>query len=97
MDERAKAQPTVRLDNGRVKATEWMFPPGAETGQHRHGHDYVVVPLTDGELSIEYPDGTSVTARLHQGIPYANQIGVEHNVVNAGNEKLAFLEIEIIG
>ncbi|MCF3948295.1 cupin domain-containing protein [Acidiphilium sp. AL] len=97
MDERAKAVPTVRIDNGRVKATEWAFAPGAETGWHRHGHDYVVVPLTDGELLIEQPGGTSGTARLSRGVPYANVIGVEHNVVNAGRETLAFLEIEITG
>ncbi|MGC9272045.1 cupin domain-containing protein [Acidiphilium sp.] len=97
MDERAKAIPTVRIDNGRVKATEWMFAPGAETGRHRHEHDYVVVPLTDGELLIEHPDGTSVTSQLIQGIPYANVMGVDHNVVNSGKANLAFLEIEITG
>lgn len=97
MTERAKAVPTVRIDNGRVTATEWAFAPGAETGWHRHGHDYVVVPLTDGELLVEQPDGTNVTARLSQGIPYARAVGVEHNVVNAGSGRLVFLEIEITG
>ncbi|HEX7388821.1 MAG TPA: cupin domain-containing protein [Acidiphilium sp.] len=97
MTERAKAVPTVRIDNGRVMATEWAFAPGAETGWHRHGHDYVVVPLTDGELLVEQPDGATVTARLDQGIPYSREVGVEHNVVNAGSERLVFLEIEITG
>ncbi|KDM65539.1 hypothetical protein [Acidiphilium sp. JA12-A1] len=95
MTERMKAAPTMRIENGRVRATEWAFAPGAETGWHRHGHDYVVVPLTDGDLLIEHPGGTTTTAHLTQGIPYANMIGVEHNVVNAGSEHLSFLEIEI--
>jgi len=39
--------------------TEYRFAPGAETGRHRHGYDYVVLPLLDGNLLIERPDGTS--------------------------------------
>ena len=97
MTERMKAVPTVRIENGRVRATEWAFAPGAETGWHRHGHDYVVVPLTDGDLLIEHPGGAATTAHLTRGIPYANIIGVEHNVVNTGGENLTFLEIEITG
>jgi hypothetical protein len=29
-----------------VKVTRWDFAPGAETGWHRHGMDYVVTTLT---------------------------------------------------
>lgn len=94
---RPSATPTVRIDDGRVKATEWAFAPGAETGWHRHEHDYVVVPLTDGTLTLELPDGGAATATLTQGIPYARKVGVEHNVINAGAAELRFLEIEITG
>ena len=34
---RPTAIPTVQIDNDRVTVTEWRFPPGAETGWHRHG------------------------------------------------------------
>ncbi len=95
--ERPKATPTVRINDDRVKATEWAFKPGAETGWHRHEHDYVVVPLTDGELLLELPGGDTMRAELKQGIPYARKIGVEHNVINAGEEELRFLEVEIVG
>ena len=94
--QREQAAATVRIDDGRVKATEWCFVPGAETGWHRHGHYYVVVPLTDGDLLIEEPGGGTATAHLTQGIPYARRTGVEHNVVNAGDAPLTFLEIEIL-
>ena len=45
-DERAVA--TVKIDNERVRVTEWRFAPGAATGWHRHELDYVVVPMTTG-------------------------------------------------
>ncbi|MEJ8571425.1 cupin domain-containing protein [Microbaculum marinum] len=94
---RPQARPTVRIDDGRVKATEWAFDPGAETGWHVHEHDYVVVPLVSGTLKIEMPDGTSSTAELTQGIPYARKVGVEHNVINDGPGEMRFLEVEITG
>ena len=50
---RAAAVPTVQLENERVKVTEWRFAPGAATGWHRHGYDYVVVPMTTGRLQLE--------------------------------------------
>ena len=97
MSERPQATPTVRIDDDRVKATEWAFKPGAETGWHRHEHDYVVVPLVSGRLLIEMPDGSSSTAELTEGIPYARKVGVEHNVVNDGDSEMRFLEVEITG
>ena len=49
MPDRPQAVPTVQIDNARVIVTEWRFAPGAETGWHRHAHDYVVVPTTGGD------------------------------------------------
>jgi len=34
---------TVKVDNARVRVTEWRFAPGAHTGHHRHEYAYVVV------------------------------------------------------
>ena len=53
----AKAVPTVQIDNERVRVTEWRFAPGAETGFHVHGMDYVVVPSGNGRLKLVAPDG----------------------------------------
>jgi len=92
---RSQATPTVQIDNERVKVTEWRFAPGAETGWHRHGMDYVVVPVADGQLSLEQPDGSTVVAQLVTGRSYTRPIGVEHNVINASDHEIAFIEIEL--
>jgi quercetin dioxygenase-like cupin family protein len=96
MTARAQANATVRIDEPRVRVTEYRFAPGAETGWHRHAYDYVVVPLLDGRLLLEEPGGTTRVAELHQHAPYARQAGVEHNVVNANAYEFAFLEIELL-
>ena len=74
--------------------TEWRLAPGAETGWHRHAHDYVVVCLTSGQLLAETKEGNSVT-ELHEGQTYARPKGVEHNIVNPGSREFAFVEIEL--
>jgi quercetin dioxygenase-like cupin family protein len=92
---RSKARPTVFIDDARTITTEWRFSPGAETGWHRHGHDYVVVPMTTGKLLLEEPGGTSRTVDLVAGRPYTRGEGVEHNVVNANDYEFVFIEIEL--
>jgi len=91
---RAAAIPTVQVDNEVVKVTEWRFAPDAETGWHRHEYDYVVVPVTDGRLRLETPDG-DIEADLKLGQAYSRPVGIEHNVINASGRELAFVEIEI--
>jgi hypothetical protein len=96
MGARAQAVATIRIDEPHVRVTEYRFAPGAETGWHRHGYDYVVVPLLDGELLLERPDGTSQLAELRTHLPYARLAGIEHNVVNANAFDFSFLEIELL-
>ena len=93
---RMKAEPVVHIDDERFRVTEWRFATGAETGWHIHGHDYVIVPLTDGKLGLEGPDGAQSQAALTQGVPYSRRTGVAHNVINAGDAPLAFLEVEVV-
>ena len=93
-DHRAPANARVQVDNDRVRVTEYRFAPGAETGWHRHGWDYVVVPQTPGELLLVGP-ASEQSATLVQGESYYRQAGVEHNVINAGNQELIFIEIEM--
>lgn len=90
-----KAEPTVFIDNERVRVTEWRFAPGAATGWHRHEFDYVVVPVADGELELVGASGASNLAKLEKGVPYFRQAGVEHDVVNANAYEFAFIEIEL--
>jgi len=92
---RPPAIATVQVDDAQVRVTRWDFPPGGETGWHRHGWLYVVVPVTDGTLLIELPGGETATAELAAGIAYSRAAGVEHNVVNAGTAPLSFVETEV--
>lgn len=91
---RPSAIATVQIDNARVIVTEWRFPPGAETGWHTHAHDYVVVPMTGGELLLEMPEGNR-TAPLVPGQSYTRQVGVKHNVINPTDHEVVFVEIEL--
>lgn len=91
---RPQAAPNVQIDNDRVKVTEWRFAPGAETGWHRHGMDYIVVPMTSGTLLLETPTG-EVRSPLTAGLSYTRLTGVEHNVVNANEHEFVFVEIEL--
>jgi mannose-6-phosphate isomerase-like protein (cupin superfamily) len=93
---RPQATPVVHIDDDRFKATEWRIATGAETGWHVHGHDYVIVPLTDGTLVLEEPGGAGREAALRRHVPYSRRTGVEHNVVNGGEVPLAFLEGEVV-
>jgi quercetin dioxygenase-like cupin family protein len=89
-----KAVAAVQIENERVIVTEWTFAPGAETGQHIHGLDYVVVPLTSGTLRLVEREG-SRDAQLTAGLCYARPAGVSHNVINVNAHEFRFLEIEL--
>lgn len=88
------AKATVHIENDRVIVTEYRFAPGANTGWHRHGHDYVVVPLMDGKLRLETKDGPA-EAEMKKGVPYFRAAGVKHDVINANDTDYAFIEIEL--
>ena len=91
---RPAAVPTLQIDNERVRVTEWRFAPGAETGHHTHGMDYVVVPMTTGTLLLETPEG-ELRSPLVAGVSYTRRVGVTHNVVNDNPHAFSFVEIEL--
>ena len=88
------AKATIFIDNDRVIVTEYRFQPGENTGWHRHGHDYVVVPLMDGKVKLLMDSGESF-AEMKKGVPYFRPEGVEHDVINANDGEYAFIEIEL--
>lgn len=92
--QRPAAIPTVQIDNEHVTVTEWRFPPGGETGWHRHGMHYVVVPQTTGKLLLDTPDG-QIESQLTTGVAYTRPVGVEHNVINPNDTEFVFVEIEL--
>jgi quercetin dioxygenase-like cupin family protein len=92
-----QAVPTVQVDNDRVRVTEWRFAPRAETGEHIHEFDYVVVPCGNGRLKLVSPGGAETFADLKLGVSYFRNAGVHHNVINANDFEFAFVEIELKG
>lgn len=92
--QRPKAASKRLEETDRVIVTEWRLAPGAETGWHRHAHDYVVVCLTAGTLLAETTTG-NIETPLAFGQAYARPMGVEHNIVNSGVAEFAFVEVEI--
>ena len=92
---RQQATATILVDDDRVRVTRFDFAPGAETGWHRHGHDYVVTPVTDCQMLLEEPGGTSREVSMPAGAAYRRQEGVEHNVINAGDTAMTFVETEL--
>ena len=82
------------IDNATTVVTEWRFAPGATTGWHRHEYDYVVVPMTAGQLKLIESGGRETIAELTQGQPYFRHFGVEHEVINVNAFEFYFIEIE---
>ena len=85
---------TVQQDDKTVRITRWDFAPGAATGWHSHGWPYFVVMLTDAVIKIEAGDVVS-EVRWKAGQSYQRPAGIEHDVLNASDSPLAFVEIEI--
>jgi len=88
------AVPTMQTETAEVRVTEWRLPPGTAIGHHRHDHDYVVVPMTDGELTIVSAAGKA-PGPLKAGQAYFRKAGVEHDVRNETPREIVFVEIEI--
>ncbi len=88
------AVPTVQSDTSEARVTEWRLPPGSAIGHHRHEYDYVVVPMTDGELTIVSAAGKT-PGSLKAGQSYFRKAGVEHDVRNETRREIVFVEIEI--
>ena len=93
--QRKKAVANIQIDNERIRVTEYSFNKNEETGFHTHQWDYVVVPQTDGKLLLIDDNEVETTATLIKGEPYYRKAGISHNVINDGNEKLVFIELEI--
>lgn len=90
----APAVSTILADDERTRITRWDFEPGAETGHHSHGLAYVVVPVTDMNVRIVDASGAH-DVFVAAGAAYSRPSGIEHNVINASDEPMAFIEVEM--
>jgi quercetin dioxygenase-like cupin family protein len=91
-----EARATRYVDDDRTRVTQWSFARAGEaTGEHVHEFDYVVVPVTGGELTVIADDGTRKPMVQIAGTPYAGVAGTRHNVVSAGDAPIVFVEVEV--
>jgi quercetin dioxygenase-like cupin family protein len=89
------AKSDVQVDTPEVRVTEWRLAAGSATGHHIHEMDYVIVPITAGEMTIVTPDGERSKAQLGAGKSYFRKAGVEHDVINESASEIVFLEVEL--
>ncbi|MEO5614874.1 MAG: cupin domain-containing protein, partial [Cypionkella sp.] len=82
---------TQLVDDDRVRVTRFDFVPGAETGWHRHSMDYVITTVTDCHMLLEDPDGSTRQVLVPAGTAYRRAEGVEHNVINDGDQVMSFV------
>lgn len=88
--------PTQSSDDDRSRVTRWTFSePGDATGSHVHEFDYIVVPVTGGDLTVVAADGTVRAMSQRAGVPYVGTAGTSHNVISHGSESIVFVEVEL--
>ncbi|MDF1727881.1 MAG: cupin domain-containing protein [Sulfitobacter sp.] len=92
---RPAARATTLVDDDRVRVTRFDFAPGAETGWHRHAMDYVITTVTPCTMLLEEEHGFLREVSFGAGESYRRAEGVEHNVINAGDAPMTFVEIEL--
>lgn len=90
------AQATYYTDDDRTRVTQWSFAAaGDATGPHVHEFDYIVVPVTGGELTVIAADGTEKSMVQVAGAPYSGVAGTSHNVISVGDAPIVFVEVEL--
>lgn len=91
----SEATATILVDDDRVRVTRFDFAPGDETGWHQHEHDYVITAVTDCQMRLDEPGSGTRDVSVPAGDAYRRHKGVEHNVINAGERHMSFVEVEL--
>ena len=89
-----KAGPTIIIDNDRVNVADWRMGPDTQIGHHVHSSDYLVVALSEGELTIATEDG-DMAFPLEVGATVFLNAGDAHDVLNRTGAEIRFLEIHV--
>lgn len=86
----------VLLENDLVVVKEAIFQPGDKRpGMHTHRYAHVGVPLDDGRLTFNSPDGKTETIELKRGSVGFREANVTHEGINIGDKPLRVIEVEI--
>jgi quercetin dioxygenase-like cupin family protein len=92
----SERESTTQHEDGRARVNRLTFSAaGDETGIHIHEFDYIVVPVTGGDLTVVAEDGSA--RELHQvpGVSYTGKAGTHHNVISVSSSPVMFVEIEL--
>lgn len=85
---------TLQVDDDRVRITRFDFEPGACTGWHEHTMPYAIVMVLGGTLALH--DGEKESrVTLKAGDAYSRPAGIKHDVMNASDHPIAFVEVEM--
>ena len=90
------AKSDVQVDTPEVRVTEWRLAPGSATGHHIHEMDYVIVPVTAGEMTIVAPErGTLQGAARRSANPTSAKPGWNTTCSTRPPSEIVFLEVEL--
>lgn len=78
------------ISNAEVTISKITFPPGSETGWHKHDIP-VFAYVMEGELTVELDNGKSV--QFKQGSSFAEVFDTWHNGKNNGTGNLVLIAI----
>ena len=92
----ALRESTTQHEDDRTRVNRLTFSAaGDETGVHIHDFDYIVVPVTGGDLTVVAADGSTRELRQVPGATYTGAAGTHHNVISASSAPIVFVEIEL--
>lgn len=86
-------QRTVELDNDRVTVVRYLFAPHASVPMH-DAPDLVAVWLTDSQLKLTFPDGTS-RVESHKPGDIAWLPAQQHAGENLADTPLEFIAVQL--
>lgn len=91
-----RAEAALFHEDDQVRVTRWSFAAaGDTTGENKHEYEYIVVPVTGGDLRVVGADGLSGRMEQHAGQPYAGTARTHHTVTSEGDRPIVFVEIEL--
>jgi len=82
-------------ENDKVRVWFVDLDPGGRQPWHRHYLPYLIVPLTDGSVKIQFADGTVRTGDDKVGEVRFREPGEVHELYNTGNAHFSCLLVEI--
>jgi beta-alanine degradation protein BauB len=92
----SERESTTQHEDDRIRVNRLTFSAaGDETGIHTHDFDYIVVPVTGGDLTVIAEDGSMRELHQNPGVSYTGKAGTHHNVISASGTPVMFIEIEL--